>query len=83
MKENRSIALYEKAKTLMPGGVSSPVRAFAPHPFFTARAKGCKLYDVDGNEFIDYCMAYGPLILGHGPAEVIQSVRQQLEGGTM
>ncbi|MEM0351066.1 MAG: aminotransferase class III-fold pyridoxal phosphate-dependent enzyme, partial [Archaeoglobaceae archaeon] len=70
MKFDRSRELYSEAVKLMPGGVSSPVRAFKPHPFFVARAKGSKIYDVDGNEFIDYCMAYGALILGHANEEV-------------
>jgi glutamate-1-semialdehyde 2,1-aminomutase len=67
----------------MPGGVSSPVRAFEPYPFFTKYAKGSKLIDVDGNEYIDYCLAYGPLILGHCNREVITAVKKQLDRGTM
>lgn len=67
----------------MPGGVSSPVRAVKPHPFYTASAKGSKIVDVDGNEYIDYCMAYGPLILGHAHEEVINAVKEQLKDGTL
>ncbi len=77
----RSKALYEKAKTLMPGGVSSPVRAVKPFPFYTERAEGSKIYDVDGNEYIDYCMAYGPLILGHRHTKVMEAVKRRLEDG--
>jgi glutamate-1-semialdehyde 2,1-aminomutase len=79
----RSEKLFAKAQKLIPGGVNSPVRAFSPHPFFTKQAKGSRLFDVDGNEYIDYCMAYGPLILGHAPAQVVEAVRKQLENGTL
>jgi glutamate-1-semialdehyde 2,1-aminomutase len=75
--------LFEKAKKLMPGGVNSPVRAFQPYPFFTKCAKGSRLTDVDGKEYIDYCLAYGPLILGHANPVVVDAVRAQLECGTL
>jgi len=75
--------LYERAKKVMPGGVSSPVRSFEPYPFFTEKAKGSKLYDIDGNVYIDYCMAYGSLILGHAHPEVLEAVRLQLDKGTL
>ncbi|WP_202320724.1 glutamate-1-semialdehyde 2,1-aminomutase [Archaeoglobus neptunius] len=81
MNLDRSKKLYEEALNLLPGGVSSPVRAFKPHPFYTARAEGSKIYDVDGNTFIDYCMAYGPLILGHGNQEVRERIIDQLKSG--
>jgi len=81
MKLERSGSLYSVALNLFPGGVSSPVRAFRPHPFYTAKAKGSKLYDVDGNVYIDYCMAYGPLILGHGNEAVKRAIEEQLEKG--
>lgn len=83
MKETKSKLLFERAKRLMPGGVNSPVRAYDPYPFFTAKAKGSRLYDVDGKEYIDYCLAYGPMILGHGNEEVLTAVMDQLEKGTM
>ncbi len=73
--------LFELASKYMPGGVSSPVRAYKPYPFFTASAKGSRIYDVDGREYIDYCLAYGPLVLGHGNEEVKEAVREQLEHG--
>ncbi|WP_309493125.1 glutamate-1-semialdehyde 2,1-aminomutase [Candidatus Hecatella orcuttiae] len=81
MKTSKSF--YEKAKGLMPGGVNSPVRAFEPYPFFTDHAEGSRLFDVDGNAYIDYCMAYGPLLLGHAPSEIVEAVRRQLGKGTM
>lgn len=77
----KSEKLFELAKGYMPGGVSSPVRAYKPYPFYTAHAKGAKIYDVDGREYIDYCLAYGPLVLGHGNEEVKRAVADQLEEG--
>ena len=77
----KSEKLFELAKRYMPGGVSSPVRAYKPYPFYTARAKGSKIYDVEGKEYIDYCLAYGPLVLGHGNEEVKRAVVDQLEKG--
>jgi len=77
----RSKELFERAKTLLPGGVSSPVRAIKPHPFYTAKAKGSRIYDVDGNSYIDYCMGYGPLILGHANEKVRRAVEERLENG--
>ena len=81
--KSKSKLLYEKAKKLMPGGVNSPVRAFTPYPLFTSHARGSRIVDVDGNEYVDYCLAYGPLILGHSPAKVVAEVRKQLDKGTM
>ena len=77
----KSEKLFELAKGYMPGGVSSPVRAYTPYPFYTARAKRSKIYDVDSKEYIDYCLAYGPLVLGHGNEEVKRAVVDQLEKG--
>jgi glutamate-1-semialdehyde 2,1-aminomutase len=68
----------------MPGGVSSPVRAYAAvggDPPVIASAAGAHLRDVDGTSYVDFVMAYGPHILGHGPAEVVEAVRRQLESG--
>ncbi|MDO9518117.1 MAG: glutamate-1-semialdehyde 2,1-aminomutase [Methanosarcinaceae archaeon] len=81
MTLEKSKQLYEKAKTLLPGGVSSPVRAIKPYPFYTASANGSKITDVDGNEYIDYCMAYGPKILGHGHPRIKQAIIEQLDKG--
>jgi glutamate-1-semialdehyde 2,1-aminomutase len=82
-KESESECFFEKAKKLIPGGVNSPVRAFEPYPFFTKYAKGSRIFDVDGHEYIDYCMGYGPLILGHAPARIIEAVKGQLDKGTL
>lgn len=79
----KSCELFARAQKLIPGGVNSPVRAFSPYPFFTRSAKGSKLTDVDGREYIDYCLGYGPLILGHADPRVIGAVREQLGNGTL
>jgi glutamate-1-semialdehyde 2,1-aminomutase len=81
--QSKSQVLYERAKKLMPGGVNSPVRAFAPYPFFTKSAKGSKIVDVDGKEYIDYCLAYGPLMLGHANHIIIEAVQAQLQKGSL
>ena len=77
----KSEKLYSQAKNLIPGGVSSPVRAIKPFPFYTASADGSKIYDEDGNAYIDYCMAYGPLILGHNHPVIKKAIENQLEKG--
>jgi len=78
-----SSALFKKASRLIPGGVNSPVRSFKPYPFFTEYAKGSKLRDVDGNKYVDYCMAYGAIIFGHSYPPVLEAVKKQLESGTV
>jgi glutamate-1-semialdehyde 2,1-aminomutase len=79
--KNNSSTLFEVAKTLMPGGVSSPVRAIKPYPFYTASASGSYLTTVDGDTLLDCCMAYGPLLLGHAPPQVRQAIEAQLDYG--
>lgn len=81
MKNSNSSDLFAIAKTLMPGGVSSPVRAIKPYPFYTAHASGSHLTTVDGDTLLDCCMAYGPLILGHAAPQVRQAVEAQLDLG--
>jgi glutamate-1-semialdehyde 2,1-aminomutase len=76
-----SAKIFQQAKQLMPGGVSSPVRAISPFPFYTARSEGAYLWDLDGNRFIDYCQAYGPMILGHKHPAIIKAVADQLQKG--
>jgi len=83
MNNIKSKNLFEKARKLMPGGVNSPVRAFEPFPFFTSYAKGSKLFDVDDNYYLDYCLAYGPLILGHAHPKVMEAVKDQLSKGVI
>jgi glutamate-1-semialdehyde 2,1-aminomutase len=81
MHLDSSIRLFDHAKKLMPGGVSSPVRAISPHPFYTARAEGPYLWDADENRLIDYCLAYGPMILGHRHPAIVQAVAEQMKRG--
>jgi glutamate-1-semialdehyde 2,1-aminomutase len=80
----KSEALFEKARALMPGGVSSPVRAFkhvGGSPIFMARGNGVTLTDEDGNTYTDYCLAWGPLILGHAYPSVVEAVQKAAVDG--
>ncbi len=78
----KSEDLFNEAKKYLPGGVDSPVRAFKPYPFFAECASGSHLKDVDGKDYIDYCLAYGPLVLGHSHPDIVKKVKEQLELGT-
>lgn len=78
----KSEDLFNEAKKYLPGGVDSPVRSFKPHPFFVERASGSHIYDVDDKDYLDYCLAYGPLVLGHSNLEVVEAVKKQLEIGS-
>jgi glutamate-1-semialdehyde 2,1-aminomutase len=77
----KSSDLFATAKALMPGGVSSPVRAIKPYPFYTAHATGSSITTVDGPVLIDCCMAYGPLILGHAHPHIRKAIEAQLKNG--
>lgn len=80
-----SIEAYKEAVTLMPGGVNSPVRAFKAvgmNPIFMDHGKGAKIYDIDGNEYIDYVLSWGPLILGHANPKVVDALKKTAEKGT-
>jgi glutamate-1-semialdehyde 2,1-aminomutase len=79
----RSRILYERASRVMPGGVNSPVRAFKPYPVFVSRAKGSKVYDVDGNTYIDYVMGYGANLFGHSPNWLVKRISEILEEGIL
>ena len=74
---DRSEELYGESHRVTPGGVSSPVRAFKPYPLFIESGNGCRMRDADGREYIDLCMAYGPLITGHAHPKVMEAVRGQ------
>jgi glutamate-1-semialdehyde 2,1-aminomutase len=85
MKIEKSISLYKRACELMPGGVSSPVRAFKSvggNPLFIKKGAGAHVFDEDGNDYIDYCMSWGPLILGHADADVVAAVVETAHSGT-
>ena len=74
--------LFKISKSIVPGGVNSPVRAFEPYPFFVKEAKGSHIVDIDGNDYIDYCLAYGPILLGHSDDDVMNDVYAQMQKGT-
>ena len=81
----RSSALFKEAKTVIPGGVNSPVRAFKAvggTPIFAKSAKGAYVFDEDDNKFIDYINSWGPMILGHAYAPVVDAVKKMAESGT-
>ena len=85
MKTTTSKKLFEAAQRLIPGGVNSPVRAFkavGTTPHFITRAKGARIYDADGNAFIDYVMSWGPMILGHAPGPVTKAIARAAVRGT-
>jgi len=85
MRYQRSSKLFKAAQEVIPGGVNSPVRAFKSvggTPIFVEKAKGAYLYDADGNSFIDYIASWGPMILGHAFAPVIEAVTSRAELGT-
>src|SRR5512136_1655316 len=85
MNRKKSIALYQRALELIPGGVNSPVRAFKAigiPPTFVDRAKGAKIWDVDGNEYIDYIGSWGPMILGHAHPKVVAALKKAISHGT-
>lgn len=84
ISREKSAELYEKSKTYFPGGVNSPVRAFKSvygTPLFIQKGDGCFLWDVDGNQFIDFCASWGPLILGHNHAAVREKVIEVMQNG--
>ena len=85
MKTPRSQQLFERAQLTIPGGVNSPVRAFRSvggTPRFIERGEGSRIFDADGNSYIDYVGSWGPLLLGHRPQVVIDALREAMEGGT-
>jgi glutamate-1-semialdehyde 2,1-aminomutase len=84
MNTQKSKELFRKAQTLLPGGVNSPVRAFKSvggEPIFITRANGSKMWDADGNMYIDYVGSWGPMLLGHSHPAVIDRVKRAAEGG--
>lgn len=81
----KSKQAFQEALKLMPGGVNSPVRAFKSvdmDPIFMERGKGSKIYDIDGNDYIDYVLSWGPLILGHANDRVVEAIKKVAENGT-
>lgn len=85
MNWGKSKRLFKGAVKVIPGGVNSPVRAFKAvggDPLFIARARGSKIYDVDGNGYIDYVLSWGPMILGHSHPSVVKALKSAIEKGT-
>src|SRR6185312_6636603 len=85
MSRAKSEKLFAEALNYIPGGVNSPVRAFRAvggQPFFVNRAQGSRVFDVDGNEYVDYVGTWGPAILGHAHPKIIQAVQQAAVNGT-
>jgi glutamate-1-semialdehyde 2,1-aminomutase len=81
-RTKKSEALFERAKRVLPSGVSYILRFIDPHPFYTAYARGSKVFDVDGNEYVDFWMGHHALILGHSLPGVVKEVKRQLAKGT-
>jgi glutamate-1-semialdehyde 2,1-aminomutase len=85
LRQTTSRRLFDRAQKVLPGGVSSPVRAFRAvggHPLFVKKAAGATLIDVDGNRFIDYVMSWGPLIHGHAPPGLVRAIAAAAKNGT-
>ncbi|MFF2480563.1 glutamate-1-semialdehyde 2,1-aminomutase [Paenibacillus sp. NPDC058071] len=84
-QDNRSREAFERAKKVLPGGVNSPVRAFKSvglTPVYMERGEGSRIYDIDGNSYIDYVGSWGPLIMGHAHPEVVEAIKKTAEKGT-
>lgn len=84
-KIEKSLALFNQAKTLMPGGVNSPVRAFKNingNPIFFKKAEGPYLFDADENKYVDYIGSWGPMIMGHSHPDIVNAIKEQAELGT-
>jgi len=85
LESSKSLAAWQKSQQFIPGGVNSPVRNFSKvgrHPRFIERGEGAKIYDIDGNEYIDYVASWGPLVLGHAYPSVIEAIRSTAVNGT-
>jgi len=82
-RTKKSRQMYEEAKKYLAGGVPGGARFRRPYPLYMREAKGSKLWDIDGNEYIDLLMGAGPDILGHSPPAVIAAVKERLDKGTV
>jgi glutamate-1-semialdehyde 2,1-aminomutase len=79
----RSKQAHLESEKLYPGGVQSIIRYFKPYPFHIDKGKGGKVWDIDGNQYIDYCMAYGGIIAGHAHPKIVEAVKEQIEKGSL
>ena len=86
MDTKKSGEIFERSQKSIPGGVNSPVRAFKSvdrqYPIFIEKAKGSRLYDIDGNEYVDCIGSWGPMLLGHNNEKVLEAVKKSLDEGT-
>ena len=85
LEDSKSLAAWQESQQFIPGGVNSPVRNFSKvgrHPRFIARGAGSKIYDIDGNEYIDYVASWGPLVLGHAHPSVVEAISATAVNGT-
>lgn len=83
MKFIKSKELFDRSVKVIPGGVNSPVRFFKPYPFFVSSGFGSKIVTADHRTLLDYCMGYGSLILGHSYPQVLETIKNQLDKGTL
>ncbi|WP_371809601.1 aminotransferase class III-fold pyridoxal phosphate-dependent enzyme [Halobacillus sp. Marseille-Q1614] len=82
-KSKKSAELYKEAADVIPGGVTANIKHFPPYPLMMEKGTDSRLYDVDGNEYVDYLLCYGALIAGHGHPDVLDAISRQLkESGT-
>lgn len=85
MESSKSLSAWQKSQQYIPGGVNSPVRNFSKvegHPRFIDRGEGSKIYDIDGNQFIDFVASWGPLVLGHAHPDVVEAINSVASNGT-
>ena len=83
-KTPKSHAFFKEALKVMPGGVTANIKFFEPYPVIMEKGKGSYLYDLDGNEYVDYLLSYGALMLGHGHPRILNAIKSQLdEDGTL
>lgn len=83
MTLSNSKSLFDRAQHVLPSGVNSPVRYYEPYPFFAVSGKGSTMFTADNEKYVDYCMGYGSLLLGHSCATVNESVRSQIDCGSL
>ena len=84
-QRKKSAKAFKKAQKVIPGGVNSPARAFSAvdmDPIFIEKGEGAYLYDIDGNQYLDYVNSWGPMIMGYNPPQVIKKLKKQLKKGT-
>lgn len=81
-KTRKSRELYVKASRYLPAGVTYSIRSLSPHPFYVKEARGCRVWDVDGNEYVDYWVGHGALFLGHAFPPVVEAVKEQVSKGS-